>query len=170
MGYVSTPFSTTGRLRPPTFPIRQCLRKGCSRHFHPVRANQRYCQAPDCLREVRRWYAAKRQRKARCRSEVRGRHAAAEKARRQRRKAQAAAKPPNRGSAWSRRRKNSRNISHPICDRPGCFAAPRFSLRSPARYCSKHCRCAMRRVLDRERKWAARHGLRGRRHASRLTL
>ena len=34
---------------------RSCLRKGCGRRFQARRYNQRYCQDPECLREVRRW-------------------------------------------------------------------------------------------------------------------
>ena len=44
---------------------RICLRKGCGRKYQPRRWNQRYCQDPECLREVRRWQAARRQAKRR---------------------------------------------------------------------------------------------------------
>jgi hypothetical protein len=65
---------------------RTCLRKGCGRKYQPRRWNQRYCQAPECLREVRRWQAARRQAKRRQDARIEVRHAQAEKERRQRAK------------------------------------------------------------------------------------
>jgi hypothetical protein len=66
---------------------RTCLRKGCHRKYVPRRWNQRYCQDPECQRQVRRWQAARRQAKHREDAVARGRHAQAEKERRQRAKA-----------------------------------------------------------------------------------
>jgi hypothetical protein len=66
------------RLRP-----RICLRKGCGRTYQPRRWNQRYCQEPECLRQLRRWQAARRQARHRQDAAVKARHAEAEKARRQ---------------------------------------------------------------------------------------
>ena len=45
--------------------IRNCLRKGCRRRYQARSWNQRYCQEPECLRQVRRWQAARRQAKRR---------------------------------------------------------------------------------------------------------
>src|SRR5262249_16259906 len=45
--------------------------------------NQRYCQDPECLRQVRRWYAARRKARQRQRSDVKAKHAQDQKARRQ---------------------------------------------------------------------------------------
>lgn len=56
-----------------------------------------------------------------------------------------------------------KNFFAPLCDRPGCHEHPRPSLRNPAKYCSPECRQAVRKVLDRERKWKARGTLDGRR-------
>jgi hypothetical protein len=49
-----------------------------------VRWNQRYCQDPECRKEVARWQAAKRQQERRRRPEVRQQQAAAERERRAR--------------------------------------------------------------------------------------
>jgi hypothetical protein len=65
---------------------RICLRKGCGRKYQPRRWNQRYCQEPECLRQVRRWLAARRQAERRQDARVKVRHAQAEKERRQRAK------------------------------------------------------------------------------------
>lgn len=54
----------------------------------------------------------------------------------------------------------------PLCDRPGCHEHPTTSLRNPARYCCTACRQAVRRVLDRERKWLSRGTLDGRKKRS----
>jgi len=52
----------------------------------PRRWNQRYCQDPECLREVRRWQAARRQAKRRRDIRVKAQHTQAEKERRERAK------------------------------------------------------------------------------------
>ena len=140
---------------------RICLRKGCGRKYQPRCWNQRYCQEPECQRQVRRWQAARRQAKHRQDADAKARHAQAESERRQRAKAasQAVQTPRGYAGAWSR----SRNFfSPPLCDRPGCHEPPVTSLRNPARYCCPACRQAVRNVQDRERKWLARGTLDGR--------
>lgn len=155
---------------------RVCLRKGCGREFQPARWNQRYCQDPECLRLVRRWQAAKRQRQCRQNAERRQRHCEAQRLRRQRRREQASEAIANQAGAgsettaslqdgsgredraWSR----SRELPSTFCDRPGCYEPVRCSCRAPARYCTDQCRLAMRRVLDRERKWLCRNTYSGR--------
>jgi len=151
------PASNSHRLRP-----RECLRKGCGRIYQPRQWNQRYCQDPACMGEVRRWYAAKRQRRHRSDPVNRQRHAAAEAQRRRRRRASLVESWRDAtGSShddfgrpsWSR---NTRNLSS-FCDRPGCYEPRRCSLRSPSRYCGDECWQSMRRVRDRERKWLSRN-------------
>jgi hypothetical protein len=61
---------------------RSCLNKGCGRKYQPRRWNQRYCQAPECLREVRRWLAAQRQARRREDDDAKAEHAQAERERR----------------------------------------------------------------------------------------
>jgi hypothetical protein len=52
---------------------------------------------------------------------------------------------------------------YPSCARPGCYEpAPKFG-RNQACYCGASCRQAVRRVLDRERKWVWRGTFQGRR-------
>lgn len=63
---------------------RVCLRKGCGCKYQPRRWNQRYCQAAECLREVRRWQAARRQAARREATAAKAQHAQAERARRDR--------------------------------------------------------------------------------------
>ena len=150
------------------FPPRTCLRKGCDRIFDARSGNQRYCQDPECLRLVRRWQAAKRQRVRRQQPEVREERAAAAREARERKSRLKTDPPaplepvmpaeqPDPAVAWSRSRKNS----GPICDRVGCYESPRTSCRCPARYCSDECRDAMQRVRDRERKWLWRNTFAG---------
>lgn len=150
------------------FPQRVCLRKGCGRIFDVRSGNQRYCQDPECLRQVRRWLSAKRQRVRRQRPEVRENRAAAAREVRERKSRLKTDPPaptepimpaeqPDPPGAWSR----SRKISGPICDRVGCYESPRPSCRCPARYCSHACRDAMQRVRDRERKWLWRNTFAG---------
>ena len=65
---------------------RPCLNKGCGRKYQPWRWNQRYCQDPECRREVDRWQAAQRQADRRKAADAKAKHAQAEKERRQRAK------------------------------------------------------------------------------------
>jgi len=139
---------------------RPCLNKGCRRKYQPRCWNQRYCQDPECLREVDRWQAAQRQ--ARRREEAKGKaeHAQAERERRQKAKstpqvAQGPEVTPARGHAAES------FFNFPLCKRPGCHEHPVSSLRSLARYCCLACRQAVRNVLDRERKWLLRGTLDG---------
>jgi len=141
---------------------RVCLRKGCGRVYQARRWNQRYCQQPKCLLEVRRWQNAQRQQQRRLREEVRQQQAAAERQRRQRRgqaragpapKQPAPVPPRSNSGAWSRRRKNSA----PFCHRPGCYNSLPPATGGPVRYCCAACRQALQRVLDRERKWKRRN-------------
>ena len=135
---------------------RICLRKGCGQLYTPKRWNQRYCQDPECLRLVRRWQAARRRAKFRSAVETRQKLAAAERQRRRKRRCQTKTTP---ASAWSR----SNKIFHSrLCRRPGCYEPPRRSIRTEAHYCGESCRLAMRRVLDRERKWLNRKTYAGR--------
>ena len=143
------------------FPARTCHRRHCGRVFLPRQWNQRYCRDPDCLRELHRWQAAKRQRHRRSHEKVRQQHADAERQRRSRKREQRRAggtsetpmasplgriDAPDAG-AWSR----SKGAPEDFCDRPGCYDPVRPSCRAPARYCGDECRQAVRRVLDRER-------------------
>lgn len=140
---------------------RRCLRKGCGRRFRARRYNQRYCREPECLNEVHRWQAAKRQRKRRADPAGRQRHAEAERQRRRQKALQAdgadrgevsATDAASDTRAWSR----SNSLPEIICDRPGCYEPPRDSPRRAASYCSDDCRTAVDQARDRERKWLRR--------------
>ena len=145
---------------------RNCLRKGCGRKFQARRYNQRYCREPECLAEVRRWQAAKRQQRCRSQLGTRQRHAEAERQRRKRLRGcpgtrlrvAEAQKPAANSGAWSRSRR------HPeiFCDRPGCYEPPRDSPRAPASYCGDECRAAVRQARDRECKCLRRKTVAGR--------
>jgi len=140
---------------------RMCLRKGCGQKYQPRRWNQRYCQDPECLRLVRRWQAARRQARRRQDEMVKAEHAQAERARRER----AASLPqPAKPQEVALAHGHAARIFLPpvLCARPGCYEAPPKSGRNQARYCCPHCRQAVLRVLDRERKWQSRGTFRGR--------
>jgi len=148
---------TTKRRRPRA---RVCLRKGCGQRYVPRRWNQRYCQDPECLRLLRRWQSARRQRRRRASPQARQYHRQAERARRREAKLnghKALGRPDNRARGHA-----GRVFSSTLCSRPGCHEPPRASLRTPAHYCSAACRAAVRRVYDRERKWLSRATLAGR--------
>jgi hypothetical protein len=145
--------------------LRTCLRRGCTRKYRPRCYHQRYCQHPDCQRELNRWRSARRQAKRRRDHNVKAQHAQVEQARRQRAKflpqpAEKSELVPPRGHA-------ARTFfSWPSCDRPGCYQHAASSIRNQARYCSCACRQAVRNALDRERKWRSRGTLDGRKKRS----
>jgi hypothetical protein len=111
---------------------------------------------------VRRWQAAKRQAKRRQDEAVKIRHAEAERVRRQRIPPSPQAPTPAEIAAA---RGHAARIFSPtsMCDRPGCHEPVAKSGRNQARYCCSACREAVRRVVDRERKWQFRGTFRGRR-------
>lgn len=144
------------------FRPRICHRKSCGRAYNPRSWNQRYCQEPDCMREVRRWHAKKRQRRHRQDPGNLKRHASAQAARRKRKRETPKETEQSDNSTssdvsdcrpWSR----SKEHSSDFCDRPGCYDPRRASLRAPSRYCGNECRNEVRRVRDRERKWLSRN-------------
>lgn len=137
------------------WPSRECVRKGCGRSYRPKRANQLYCQDPDCLRLVKRWSARVRQARWRQVPEVAERRRQAEKARRLR-QVGSSRRRPVRGDAGGARR------GGPICARTGCFDRPVASPRVESRYSGEPCRRVMRRVRDRARKYRLRRLARSR--------
>ena len=150
------------RTRPRRLRPRVCLRKGCGRKYQPKRWNQRYCQEPECLRLVRRWQAAKRQARRRQDEAVKAEHAQAQRARRQH--AATSSQSPRPLEVAAARGHAAKTFSPAVlCDRPGCHEPPPKTGRSQARYCGYGCRQAVRRVLDRERKWLWRGTFRGQR-------
>ena len=149
---------------------RVCLRKGCGRRYQPRRWNQRYCQDTECLRQLRRWQAAQRQARRRQDDAVKAEHAAAERVRRQgarRQRAGVSAQASDKPKVGAARGHAAKIFAHPLCTRPGCYeAAPKLG-RNQAHYCGPDCGQAVRRVLDRERKWVRRGTFQGRRQRAR---
>jgi hypothetical protein len=141
---------------------RLCLRQGCGRRYQPRRWNQRYCQDPECRRLLRRWQAAQRQARRRLDAAVKAQHAEAQRARRQR--ARSSPQPAQTAvDAAARGHAAKIILPSPCCARPGCHEPPLKSVRNRARFCCPGCRQALRRVLDRERKWRWRGTFKGRR-------
>jgi hypothetical protein len=141
---------------------RVCFRKGCGRVFVARAWNQRYCQDAACLREVRRWQARKRQQRQRESAEGKRRHREAERRRRRRAKTRRSKTMSSSESPENVAARGHAAEGKCTCDRPGCWAPPRASIRAPARYCGDECRDAVRRVRDRERKWLVRGTFAGR--------
>lgn len=141
---------------------RICLRKGCGHKYQPRRWNQRYCQDPECLRQVRRWQAARRQARRRQDDAAKAQHAKTQRARRQRAPSLPQA-PKTPEIAAARGHAAEILLPPPLCDRPGCYEPPLKSVDQSACFCSPACRQAVRRVRDRERKWRLRSTFQGRR-------
>jgi hypothetical protein len=139
---------------------RICLRKGCGQKYEPRRWNQLYCQDAECLRQMRRWQAARRQARRRLDAAAKAKDAAAQRARRERGESSQTPNPTEVAVA----RCHAAKILLPSvwCDRPGCYEPPLKSAGKPACFCGPACRQAVHRVLDRERKWRLRGTFQGR--------
>jgi hypothetical protein len=133
-----------------------CLRKGCGREFLAHSWNHRFCHDPECARELARWNARKRQQRRRENEEVRAAHRDEERERRAaaRAAAKTASNPKEVDPGRASRGHAAEGVG--ICDRPGCFEVPVKAPCGQTRYCCAECRTAVRRVMDRERKWLGR--------------
>jgi hypothetical protein len=147
---------------------RLCLLKGCEKPFRPACPQARYC-SPECWLEAERW--RRRRASERYRQTINGR---------EKRQAQNRRYRSRRGER--RRAEEVQNSLQPApdpqcasdvqpcegqrpaaesgfscCDRPGCEEHfPRPRLISTRRFCSPSCRQALRRVIERERRWQRR--------------
>jgi len=170
MGQAQPNASTRPLPSTPRFPPRTCHRRGCGHVFPPRTWNQRYCQRPECLRELHRWQAAQRQRQRRQQAEKRQQDAAAQRLRRRRRREQQAVAegpgpppPPPPAHALQEptpgalsRSAGPEKIPSDFCDRPGGYGPLPRPRQGPAAYCGPDCAQAQRRVHDRERKFGQR--------------
>ena len=165
---------------------RRCLLKGCERFFRPTRPQSRYCSAA-CGQAARRW--RRRQASRRWRASEPGRARRREQCRRARRRIPLVVLPPGpslpdpgveappeaappaaQACEGQRPAIIPEKFAAQPCQRPGCYATFVPTPRSPQqRFCSCSCRQALRRVLDRERRWRRRRwqGIRPRRRRPR---
>ncbi len=130
---------------------RLCLLKGCEERFHPYQGSQRYC-SETCQKAARRWSRWKAQQK------YRGTHLGKAKRNAQSRRHRERIRKRNKAAidriAGGARVITTNAIFDGSCDRPGCYERFLRSRRSPLqRFCSEGCRCALERVLKRERHW-----------------
>ena len=140
---------------------RRCLLKGCEAWFRSLYHSARYC-SEGCRCAARRWsqwranrrYRHTEQGQACRRQQCRRRR---ERCRQRQRSTSVEEARPNEGyqeAAW--RGKTS-------CSRPGCYECFATSMRSPQqKFCSRLCRQALRRVIEREARWRRRMELRAR--------
>lgn len=141
----------TGRLAPPGSPrrsdeqevdygLRCCARPACETEFFARSPNHHVCAS--CRAVVQAEQARVRQRN-----------------RRQRLAQTAGARAAAPVEAASVAADDGRHASHDLwqsvtfCERPGCYEARRSSPCRATRYCGADCARAVRRVLDRERRW-----------------
>jgi len=165
---------------------RRCLLKGCERFFRPTRPQSRYCSTT-CCHAARRW--RRRQASRRWRASATGKVRRRAQCRRARQRIPlvvlpelpsvsepVAPSPPVTGPPAPAACEGQRPATIPEksssqpCQRPGCYAVFVLRPRSPQqRFCSPSCRQALRRVLDRERRWRRRRrqGIRPRRRRPR---
>ena len=144
---------------------RICLCKDCGRRFQARSHNQRYCREPECLKELRRWQAAKRQQKCRAGPEGRRQHAEAERQRRQRKASEAGPQRagqrsrdhgPPPPSPCARASAAAKNILKFFAIVPDVTSPCGISSR-PGTLLQRRLPCGRRAARDRERKWLLRN-------------
>jgi len=134
---------------------RRCLLKGCEEWFQPRRPQARYCsqKCRESAKRWRRWRAGQKWRKTES-----GRHCRRQQSCRYRQRVRERREAPR--SVTDRAREGQRPadiLKESSCSRPGCYDWFVTSPRSPGqRFCSYLCRKALRRVLQRESRWATR--------------
>ena len=144
---------------------RRCLLKGCETPFQPTCPQARYC-SPECRAAARRW--RQRQASRQYRRTVNGQEKRQAQSRRyrcrcaERRRAAQAQDADVGGSDTAcgdeipppEGQRPGDDSGFSGCDRPGCYVPFAPSKRSPRqRFCSSSCRQALRRVIERERRW-----------------
>ncbi len=138
---------------------RLCLLAGCEKPFRPGRPQARYC-SDACRSQARAWRVWRAQRKYRATD--RGRQQRRIQSKRHRQKTAEARRSSCAPSPGEQREGHPPGeIPRHPCDRPGCYALFMPNRRSPLQhFCSRPCREALRRVIQRERRWglAARGG------------
>ena len=152
---------------------RPCLLKGCEKPFSPTHPQARYC-SPECRAAARRWRNKRDRQKYR--QNPKGRQSRRTQSQRyrcrcaERREAAAAqavtAQEALLAAAESHQTPpaSAREGQHPAgdrtifyCERPGCEEYFTPTRRSPCqKFCSPSCRQALRRVIERERRWRQR--------------
>ena len=154
---------------------RPCLLKGCEKPFRSTHPQARYCSAK-CQAAARRWRRRRASRQYRQTANGRlKRQAQCQRyrcrctERRQRDQAQQSPAPESPCTCPTSVREGQRPAGDSEffrCERPGCEAWFIRTSRSPCqRFCSPSCRQALRRVIERERRWRQR-GLRARRQST----
>lgn len=141
-----------GRVRKPR--KRTCLLKGCRRRFTPKLPQSRYC-SEECAKAARRWSVWKARKKYRESPKAKKQRGQQAKRNRGRKKAKkAAGDPGNPPSLAPTVGHHCKEVPEHSCDRPGCYVCFTLTARSPLqRFCSRDCRQALHRVLQRERRW-----------------
>jgi hypothetical protein len=133
---------------------RRCLLKGCEQFFKPEYGQARYCSAAcqDAADRWRHWYANQVWRQTDHGRECRRQQSYRYRQRlRERREAEQAAKAEREGERPAVDSKKS------PCARPGCYELFVPARRCPRqRFCCCLCRKALRRVIQRERRWGRR--------------
>jgi len=150
---------------------RLCLLKGCEQPFRPMCPQARYCGARcrQAARQWRAWRAGRRYRRSRRGKACRRQQCRRYRARLRRRQDEARrAGLPGTVARWgatdrsvlstvaagSEGQRAAAFLKKSACRRPGCYARFVLHPRSPLQcFCTRLCRRALRRVLDREARW-----------------
>jgi hypothetical protein len=143
--------------RPRPYGCRRCLLKGCERWFRPGHPRACYC-SPACQKAARqwqRWHASRRYR-ATDQGKTQRRGQSQRRRHRIRQGLTTAAVAVASGEGQRVPAAAEKSSGQP-CDRPGCYelfvSSPRCVQQ---RFCSCSCRQALRRVRQRDLRWAER--------------
>lgn len=135
---------------------RRCLLKGCERAFTPENPFERYC-SDRCRERARRWSRWRAQ--LRYRRSANGKKRRRDQSRRYRRRQREKKEKRESGDetdvGGTPEGHQCRKIfERSTCKRPGCYELFAPTPRSPLKtFCSCLCRRALRRVIEREKRW-----------------
>ena len=134
---------------------RRCLLKGCEVWFRSLYPSARYC-SDGCRCAARRWSQWRANR--RYRHTEPGKACRRQQCRRRRERCRQRESPSAAGEAASREGyQEAASREKTSCSRPGCYECFTVRSRSPLqKFCSRLCRQALRRVIEREARWRRR--------------
>ena len=136
---------------------RRCLLKGCEAWFRSLCPSARYC-SEGCRCAARRWSQWRANR--RYRQSEQGKACRRQQCRRRRERCRESPSPT--GEATPREGyQEAASREKTACSRPGCYECFTATTRSPLqKFCSRLCRQALHRVIEREARWRRRMELR----------
>ena len=127
---------------------RLCLLKGCEQPFRPTHPRSRYCSS-ECCTQARRW--SRKRAHTRYRKTAKGKERRRLQLHRYRLRQKQRVTRPQQKTKEGDPNEIKQGV---LCSRAGCYERVYVDRRSPLKkYCCSLCYRAVRRVIERERRW-----------------